>query len=326
MINLKKIGLTALTGSLVAFSANAADFSGSVKGAVETTYVSSGGTAGNNLTGNNFGANSALTLSASGDVGFGTVSATRAFGDMGGIATAYQTLDMGDRGVLSFDTTGGALVGLTANDDLLPTAYEESWTGVAGDGVAGLGSVNVIGYTNTIEGVSISAGYSDLGTATGESAASGDGAHGSAADLYVSYAAAEGLTVGAGYGTNSSTSVGSNSDDMEEILAQAVYTMGAVSVGAKYAEIAQGTAGSDDLEYMGASVAFNVNENFAVSYGIQEGSSGTSGTPDEDVWGVSAAYTVGAASVRLHRSESEGTAFASNAKDEHTELGVVLAF
>ena len=326
MINLKKIGLTALTGSLVAFSANAADFSGSVNGAVETTYVSSGGSAGNNLTGNNFGANSALTLSASGDVGFGTVSATRAFGDMGGIATAYQTLDMGDRGVLSFDTTGGALVGLTANDDLLPTAYEESWTGVvASDGIAGLGSVNVIGYTNTIEGVSISAGYSDLGTATGESAGSGDGAHGSAMDLYVSYAAAEGLTVGAGISQNSSTATGNNSGDKEEVLAQAVYSMGAISVGAKYAEIEQ-AGGSDDQDYMGASVAFNVNENFAVSYGMQEGSSGAAGTPDEDVWGVSAAYTVGAASVRLHRSESEGTGFVSNAKDEHTELGVVLAF
>ena len=326
MINLKKIGLTALTGSLVAFSANAADFSGSVNGAVETTYVNSGGTAGNNLTGNNFGANSALTLSASGDVGFGTVSATRAFGDMGGIATAYQTLDMGDRGVLSFDTSAGALVGLTANDDLLPTAYEESWTGVAGDGIAGVGSTNVIGYTNTIEGVSISAGYSDLGTATGESAGSGDGAHGSAMDLYVSYAAAEGLTVGAGISQNSSTSVGGGSGDKEELLTQAVYTTGAVSVGAKYAEIDQGTTGADDLEYMGASIAFNVNENFAVSYGMQEGSSDATGTPDEDVWGISAAYTVGAASVRLHRSESKGTGFVTNAKDEHTELGVVLAF
>ena len=325
MINLKKIGLTALTGSLVAFSATAADFSGSVNGAVETTYVGSDGSAGNNDTGNNFGANSALTLSASGDVGFGTVSATRAFGDMGGIATAYQTLDMGDRGVLSFDTTGGALVGLTANDDLLPTAYEESWTGVAGDGVAGLGSVNVIGYTNTIEGVSISAGYSDLGTATGESAGSGGGAHGSAMDLYVS-STIEGVTVGAGYGTNSSTSVGGGSGDMEEILAQAVYTAGAVSLGVKYAEIEQGTAGADDLQYMGASIAFNVNENFAVSYGMQEGSSDTTGTPDEDVWGISAAYTVGAASVRLHKSESKGTGFVTNAKDEHTELGVVLAF
>ena len=326
MINLKKIGLTALTGSLVAFSATAADFSGSVNGAVETTYVGSDGSAGNNDTGNNFGANSALTLSASGDVGFGTVSATRAFGDMGGIATAYQTLDMGDRGVLSFDTSAGALVGLTANDDLLPTAYEESWTGVAGDGIAGLGSTNVIGYRNTIEGVSISAGYSDLGTATGESAGSGDGAHGSAKDLYLSYAAAEGLTVGAGISQNSSTSVGGGSGDREEVLAQAVYTAGAVSVGVKYSEIEQGTAGADDLQYMGASIAFNVNENFAVSYGMQEGSSDATGTPAEDVWGISAAYTVGAASVRLHRSESKGTGFVTNAKDEHTELGVVLAF
>ena len=59
MINIKKIGLTALTGSLVAFSANAAEMS--VSGGVELTYTDSGGTVGNEITGNSFGANSGVT-------------------------------------------------------------------------------------------------------------------------------------------------------------------------------------------------------------------------------------------------------------------------
>ena len=42
---------------------------------------------------------------------------------------------MGDMGTLSFDSTAGALVGITANDDLMPTAYEEVWTGVSGSGI-----------------------------------------------------------------------------------------------------------------------------------------------------------------------------------------------
>ena len=152
MINFKKIGLTALAGSLVAFSANAVEFG--VAGGVEVTLTDTGGTRGNEVTGNQFGANSALTFTASGDVGFGTVSATRALldsaGAAGGISTSHQSLDMGDMGTLSFDGKGGALVGLTANDDVLPTAYEEMWTGVgSGDGIGGVGSTNVIGYKNT---------------------------------------------------------------------------------------------------------------------------------------------------------------------------------
>ena len=55
MNNLKKIGLSALAGSLVAISANAAELS--VSGSVELTYTDTGGTSGNEVTGNSFGAN-----------------------------------------------------------------------------------------------------------------------------------------------------------------------------------------------------------------------------------------------------------------------------
>ena len=46
----------------------------------------------------------------------------------------------------------------------------------------------------------------------------------------------------------------------------------------------------------------------------------------EETSGISAAYTVGAASVRFHRSEADNAAHVSGADDEHMELGVVLAF
>jgi len=113
-----------------------------------------------------------MTFTGSGDVGFGTVTMNRALSDAGAITTSYQTLDMGDMGTVSFDSTAGQLVGIAANDDLMPTAYEEVWTGVSGSGIAGVGSTNVIGYTNTFAGVSISAGYTNGEGAgqTGESA------------------------------------------------------------------------------------------------------------------------------------------------------------
>ena len=329
MINIKKIGLTALTGSLVAFSANAAEMS--VSGGVELTYTDSGGTVGNEVTGNSFGANSGVTLSASGDVGFGTISATRAFADMGSIATSHQSLDMGDMGIFSFDTSAGALVGITANDDLLPTAYEEHHTGVgAGDGISGVGSTNVIGYRNSFSGISVSAGYTngEGAAATAESGVSGPGAHGSTRDVYVS-TTVEGVTVGAGVAQNSSPKSGGAGTDSEEWVAQAVYSTGPVSVGYRVAETSGGAAGTAVKEITGYSIAFNVNENFAISYGTQENNKNAAGgtaAVTEDVTGFSASYTVGAASVRFHRSEASNANHVSSTDDEHTELGVVLAF
>ncbi len=328
MTNMKKIGLSALAGSLVAFSANAAELS--VSGGVELTYVDTGGNKGNEVTGNSYGANSSVTLSGSGDVGFGEVSMTRTLNDTnGGWGSSFQTLDMGDMGVVSFDSTGGALVGVKANDDLLPTAYEEAWTGVSGSGVSGSGSTNVIGYRNSIGPVSISAGYSSNGTATAESASSGVGAHGSIKDIYVSISPMDGLTIGAGHATNSGANASATSEDTQEAVGQVVYSTGPVSFGYRQAYQDKGGAGTASRDIEGYSVAFNVNDNFAISYGTQdttvEAISATAAVTEE-VTGISAAYTSGAASVRLNRSTSDNDNGVAGTDDETTEISLVLSF
>ena len=137
MKNLKKVGLTALAGSLVAFSANAVEMS--VTGTAEVTYTTTNGTDAS--TGNPWGSNTSVKFSGSGDVGFGTATIVRTLNDgIGAALSTYQTLDMGDMGKLSLDANGGGLEGTVANDDLLPTAYEEVWTGVSGAGVIGAAS------------------------------------------------------------------------------------------------------------------------------------------------------------------------------------------
>ena len=325
---MKKLGLSALAGSLVAFSANAAELS--VSGGVELTWVDTGGNKGNEVTGSSYGANSSVTLSGSGDVGFGEVSMTRTLNDTnGGWGSSFQTLDMGDMGVISFDSTGGALVGIKANDDLLPTAYEEAWTGVSGSGVAGVGSTNVIGYRNTFGMFSVSAGYSQGGTSTAESASSGGGAHGSITDIYVSVSPIDGLTIGGGHAENTSTDISATSTDTTSMVAQAVYSTGPVSFGYRVAEDNNGTAGTASRTVEAYSVAFNVNDNFAVSYGTQdtevEAISATAAVT-EDVTGISAAYTSGAASVRLNHSKADNDNGSTGVDDETTEISLVLSF
>ena len=328
MTNMKKLGLSALAGSLVAFSANAAELS--VNGGVELTWTDTGGNKGNEVTGNSYGANSSVTMSGSGDVGFGTVSMTRTLNDSNsGWGSSWQTLDMGSMGVFSFDSTAGALVGVTANDDLMPTAYEEVSTGVSTKGISGVGSTNVIGYRNTFGMFSVSAGYSQNGTSTAESASSGEAAHGSTEDIYVSAAIMDGLTIGAGHASNGTTDTSATSDDSKESVMNIVYSTGPVSVGYRIAENNEGAAGTASRTIDHYSIAFNVNDNFAISYGQQdtkkEAISATAGVTEE-VTGISAAYDAGAASVRINHSKADNDNCVSGTDDETTEVSLVLSF
>ena len=325
---MKKLGLSALAGSLVAFSANAAELS--VSGGVELTWVDTGGNKGNEVTGSSYGANSSVTLAGSGDVGFGEVSMTRTLNDTnGGWGSSFQTLDMGDMGILSFDSTAGALVGVTANDDLMPTAYEEASTGVSSKGVTGVGSTNVIGYRNTFGMFSVSAGYSQKGTSTAESGSSGEASHGSTTDLYVSVSPMDGFTIGAGHSENTSTDTSTTSTDTQEMVMNAVYSTGPVSIGYRLAESNKGTAGTASRTVEHMAVAFNVNDSFKVSYGVQdtekEAISATKAVTEE-VTGLSAAYTSGAASVRVNHSKSDNDNGVTGVDDETTEVSLVLSF
>jgi outer membrane protein OmpU len=69
MNNIKKVGLTALAGSLAAISANAAEMT--VSGASVLTYTSEGAT---EVTGNSWGMKTNLGFTASGEVNGYTVS------------------------------------------------------------------------------------------------------------------------------------------------------------------------------------------------------------------------------------------------------------
>ena len=102
MKNLKKVGLSALAGSLAAFSANAVEVS--VSGKTEVTY--SGTTDGNN--GNKFGGGNALTFSGSGEMDNGMTALHCCYPRRWSsklkhsetFASASIMVDMGDMGTL----------------------------------------------------------------------------------------------------------------------------------------------------------------------------------------------------------------------------------
>ena len=331
MNNLKKIGLSALAGSLVAFSANAVEMG--VSGTAEITYatIKGDGTAGV-TTGSPWGSNTSLKFSGSGNVGWADVTLVRTINDKLGSAylSAYQTMDMGDLGTISFDAIGGGLEGVTAYDDKLPTAYEEIWNGVSSSGISGAASNDTLGYSNTFGPLGVSLAYTKGGTA-GSSDGSGanEASTGATSDAHITLDASgmiDGLTIMAGT-TSTDVSIAGQNDTVGHV-GHVVYSAGSVSVGYRMADYASGAAGTAGKIIDAASIAFAVNENMSISIGTQDTeydkASGTNVT--EKVDAISASYTAGAASVRLHAADSSSDGGLAGKEAEYMELSLVLAF
>ena len=133
MTNWKKAGLTALAGSLVAFSANAGDLS--VSGSATITYTGNtgaqdgrGGTATDGHDGQRWGLGRTISFTGSGEMDNGwTVTLTQSLA-AGAVSGNGVSLDMGDMGTLDYQNSTAAR-GIGKIDDVMPTAHEEVWDG-----------------------------------------------------------------------------------------------------------------------------------------------------------------------------------------------------
>ena len=339
MNKLKKIGLSALAGSLAAVSANAGELS--VSGSANLTFTNeSYDTATATSTGNPFGTDSNLVFTGSGDVNGMTASFMAAIQAGGGsyASNSFQ-LDMGDMGVLKFDQgTGGN--GADAIDNVLPTAWEEADDGLAGAGDMGLtaftGSQNVFAYSGTIAGFGVKAAYdteeNDARTTEGSTSASAATAVTPGSNYSIAITnntLVDGLDVGVGYGKTDLKDGTSTTTDQQSMTGYVKYTMGPAVIGYQKGESTGGAAGALAAQSDGFGVAFNVNENLSLSYQTYEidhlaTSGGTDYNTEFDA--IGAAYTMGAAKVTLNSSEQSGNATSATYNEERTEIALSLNF
>ena len=335
MNNIKKIGLTALAGSLVAISAQAAEMS--VNGATMLTYTSEDGT---EVTGNPFGMKTNLAFTASGEVNGYNVSYYQASQDQfAGMSSARLSVDMGDMGTIAFDQGSGS--GLATIDDKTPTAAEEIWDGLdvaAGSNAQGLvgaaGNSGVFNYINTFSGVTLNAAArKGSGTKNADGASSGVGQ--SAWDFALTtdgeMLGVDGLAIGAGYGEaeNGSAADTTGGDDAH-MTAFANYSVGPVTFGYQMSYINSNKLGTDDNQVDAWGLAFNVNENLSVSYGerdvVYTDSAVNSGDVTEKFDGIAVAYTMGSMKIAGNMNDVSNSAGAAGTNDSMTEIAVSFAF
>ena len=341
MNKLRKVGLTALAGSLVAVSANAVDLS--VTGTSKLTYTTTGGTKANTVTGNPWGSANAVAMTGSGDVGWATVTIKRTIGDnffndaddANDSSSAWQKMDMGDMGQLAFDSNGGGLVGLGAYDDLLPSAYEEMWNGL-GTGSAGtssVGSNNVWSYQNTfMDMVTVGIAHAAGGNGgTADNASSGSGVTAKITDMVLQVKPIDGLTISGGRSisdNHANTQPDTESHSVNIVYASGPFTIG-YRAGTKRDGQADGGTTGTDLSIEAYAVSFNVNDELSVSYGEQDithhKSTGTADV-EETAESINVSYTMGAMTIAAQHGDASNASGTSALDDENTIIAMTLAF
>jgi len=326
MNNFKKIGLTALAGSLVTISAQAAEMT--VSGATLLTYTSEDKT---EVTGNPLGMKTNLSFTASGEVNGYNVSYMQTSADQfAGMSSARLSVDMGDLGTLAFDQGSGS--GLATIDDKTPTAAEEIWDGLDSSKsgrVGAAGSSGVINYIKTIEGVKINAAFrrgSGTSNSDGASSANGQGAFDFALTTDGSSMGLDGVAMGVGYGEIAQESTTTQYGDVEHMTVFANYSVGPVTAGAQISHIGSAKHGTDDQDATRWGLAFNVNENLSVSYGEATTTFNGGTDVDEEIEGIAVAYTMGSMKIAGNMNEGTNMGGVTSAEDSMTEIAVSFAF
>ncbi len=329
-MNIKKVGLTALAGSLVATSAFAGELS--LSGGAKLSYVTKSGT----IDGGNVSSGYAMDqeISASGsaelDNGF-TISLSHGLSGSGaeGSDSSSLTLDMGDMGTLSYDDTDGHF-GLAGLEDKIPNAYEQANDGLGTSGtsatMAKMASGQGFGYSTSVGGAAISIGYSDgLGATTNRSDGSQDttvASTDSSSSVAVTYAVEDlGLTVFGGVGTEGQA----DGKELDHSTIGATYAFGPATVGYQINDEDDSAASGTDYETEIYGISFMVNENFSISYG--EHNTEKSGTSvDQEAESIQASYSMGGMTLNVKDSEMSGVAHTATNTHETTEVILIFAF
>ena len=359
MIKLKKVGLTALAGSLAAVTAHAGELS--VTGSANVTYV----TGETSNAAQALGHDKDVKFSGSGELDNGFTFAIHTLTkDDFTVSSTATVINMGSLGSIGVGSGGGTNVN-GAYDEAIPTAYEENSDAGGSGGANYVGSIaDGNGFTYQLPamemmGATITGGldYSFQGGSDspgdgGTVARSHTWGNAYGVGLTIAYDA---LSVGA-FVSERDNKNPSNDKSVEDEFSgswNVKYNAGPVSLG--YSEFYIGSGLADDEAASTAaktigtssglfegdmfSIAFNVNDDLSISYSEMEtthdtrGHSGTVGSVAQDVdvvekyESIQVAYSMGAMSIKAYATEISNPSFDEDADTLNVnEIALGLSF
>jgi len=355
MNNIKKLGVTALAGSLAAVSAQAGEMS--MNGSANMTYYTTSKSEGKGI-----GTDKGLTVSGSGELDNGwTFSIYTYFSDGIDISSHATSLTMGSLGTI---TAGQAFGGNSGSyDEEVPQAYEQTsdrqqnsanqvgnW--MDNGGLTWVPPAMDLGGMTVQAHVGFSPDADDAATNNG-SVGTKSGTWGMGTDLGLTLTGlVDGLTVGAYVAQRENEDPATTTHTHDEFNGTwyAKYTMGSVSVGYSEAYYDSGIAGgataattakavgtsAGTFENSQMSIAFNVNDNLSISYTestdtYDDGSNVANGTEiadvDQETEALQAAYSMGGMTIKAFQMEASNPGWDSDAtKNTFSEISIGLSF
>jgi outer membrane protein OmpU len=324
MNTLKKIGLTALAGSLVATSVFAGEMS--VSGSAGLTFAGQDKT----TAGNGFTMSDEITFSGGGEMDNGWTVAVSMQLDNNAVGGAGEYMDnrsikigMGDAGTISFVGHGGDSA-LGAVDDVMPHADgNETWDtiGDAAGGTASFNSIsgvstnNMFSYNNSsiVDGLSFTASLTPSNGGTNVE---------STMSYAVAYTGVDGLTVG--YAMDENSEAGALQTDFTTMYAK--YAYGPVTVGYQVSEEDSATAADND-EFTAYGISYAVSDALTISYNESSYDAATVAT-DQEITAIAVSYTMGSMAVSATSVSMDNAGGSTAALDDVQgyELNLSFAF
>jgi outer membrane protein OmpU len=309
MNNLKKIGLTALAGSLVATSvAYAGELTAT--GVAEMKMTNSSQSAA----GKTIGMGNSVTLAGSGETD-GGLNVSMSFELDSGVDTGTGTGPFDNHSVSIANESLGTLTvhghgGSNSAAALDTTAAGDLWDSTLGitssnDPDASASGNNLVVYSlpSVVDGLSLAASYASDGENDAGSTAYG-----------ATYTGIEGLTLSFGKGNdNSAVNI-----DKDQTIMKASYAYGPVTVGYSNNDYDHTTANSDQ-EVKSINISYTLTDAISVSYG-EETIEKTGTSSDIEVEGVSASYTSGGMTVAVKSVEATNIDYSSTTANNDNEM------
>ena len=326
MNKFKKIGLSALAGSMVAFSAaQAAEMS--VGGSAWIGMGNSDEGVGNGFT----SMTDSLNFTGTGELDNGMT--VTLFYEIDGdakanadTATTTESFDThyvklsGNFGAITYSGHGvdGVLAGM---DDKTPNAYEEAWdagTSVADDTLVGRSHNDSIRYDSpSFNGITVHAYHS-------EQADAGLGAY-QDFGITIKPEMVEGLELG--FATGEYDDSATTSIDQDTMYVK--YAYGPLTVGYQASE---SSTSDSDVTYNQAfdstaiGISFAVNDDFSIGYGVFEADYESTSLVDQESTAITASYTMGSMTIGGLIGEDENIAGAAANDNDKYEISISIAF
>ena len=324
MNNLKKIGLTALAGSLVATSvayAGALEATGSAEMKMTNNSQSAAGKTigmGNSIYFTGSGeTDGGLNVSLSFELDQGASDGTAGVYDNHSVSVGNDTI-----GTVTVHGHGGsnsaAALDTTAAGDLWDnTLGIGTATGGAGDTPQASASGNglvVYSLPSMVDGLSVGVSYASAGENNEGSTAYG-----------LTYAGVEGLSVSYGKGESN----GTINVDQDQTVMKASYVYGPITLAASNNDFDHTTA-ANDQEVKSYAISYSLTDSISVSYGEETiEKSGAGITSDIEIEGITASYTSGgmtAAVTSIEATNVDHSSTGTNNDNEFWKVSLSFAF